>query len=298
LSRFSPGRTRLSLAGRVVVVTGGARGIGLATARLLAGERASVAIADIDPDAAAATARELGSARAYRLDVSDRAAFGETLASVEADMGPVDALVNNAAVMALGPFADLDEHIVTRHVEVNLLGVVNGMQLALPEMLRRRSGHLINVASAAGRWGVPGESIYGATKHAVVGLSEAVRGELRGLGVEISVVLFGPVRDTELASGMRSTRAIRTLAPETVAAAIVAALRQPRFEVWIPRRLGWLEASGHLLPRPLRERAQRAFGLAKIGTSIDGAARASYEGRTFGESPITREFSTAQADAD
>lgn len=271
---------RPNLPDRVAVITGGARGIGLAIAEHLTSAGTRVAVADIDEQAADWAAKQLSDALPFRVDVADRASVSELHAEVEDRLGSPDFLINNAAVMALAPFLDADELVVRQTIETNFLGVVNCMQAFLPAMKARGSGHVVNVSSAAGKWGVPGENIYCATKHAVGGLSELVRRELIGTGVEISVAYFGPAK-TQLAAGMQPTRGIRLLDPDRVARVIVAALAQPRAEIWIPRWLGWLEASGHLLPRWLRERAQDAFGLNTVATNVDFEERRRYEAAAF-----------------
>jgi short-subunit dehydrogenase len=265
----------------VVVVTGAARGIGLATARLMGSRGARVAMGDIDGELARSAAREVEGAVALPVDVADRDSFADLLSAVEERLGPVDVLVNNAGVMALGSFLDIDEQVARHQIDVNLLGVIHGMQLALPGMLQRGRGHVLNVSSAAGKFGVPGENVYTATKHAIVGLTEAVRGELAASPLHFSVVLPGPVA-TELSAGMRAARGIRFVSADAVAVAIARTVERPRPEVWVPRALGWLEASGHLLPRALRDRARRAFGLGLVATRIDEAARSPYEDRAFG----------------
>ena len=267
--------------GQTAVITGGARGIGLATARLLAARGVRVALADLDGDLARSEAAALDGASGYELDVADRDAFAATLEAVEAELGPVDILVNNAAVMHLGPFLEVDPDTVRLQIETNFVGVVNGMQLAVPGMIERGRGHVVNVNSAAGKWGVPGEGVYCATKWAAVGLTELLREELRGGPVEFSLVFFGPA-PTPLALGMRPQRGIKIVSGEAVAEAIVGALEKPRFEVWVPRSLGLTAAAGHFLPRPLREIAQRIAGMHKVATDIDRAERAPYEQETFG----------------
>ena len=190
-----------TLAGRVVAITGAARGIGRATAEALVREGATVAIGDLDLEVAERTAEEIGPrAAAFALDVTDRASFESFLESVEARFGAVDALINNAGIMLLGPFVDEDDATARRMIDINVHGVMLGMKLALPRFVARGEGHLINIASAAGKAPYPGGAAYCGTKHFVVGVSETVRGELRGTGVDLSVVM-PVVVDTELASG-------------------------------------------------------------------------------------------------
>src|SRR5919107_2844426 len=178
------------IAGRVVAITGAARGIGRATAIALVRAGARVAIGDLDEEQARRTADELGGgAVAFALDVTERASFERFLEAVEDTLGPVDVLVNNAGIMPLGPFLAEDDATARRQVEVNVHGVLFGMKIVLPRLVARGRGHVVNIASAAGKGAYPGGATYCGTKHFVVGVSETVRGELRGSGVELSVVM-------------------------------------------------------------------------------------------------------------
>jgi NADP-dependent 3-hydroxy acid dehydrogenase YdfG len=277
-----------TLAGRVVAITGAARGIGRATAVALACEGASVAVGDLDADLARQTADELGPrTAAFALDVTDRASFEQFVDAVEAELGPVDVLVNNAGIMPLGPFVSEDDITARRMVDVNVHGVMHGMKVVLPRLLARGDGHLVNIASAAGKGPYPGGATYCGTKHFVVGVSEAVRGELRGTGVEISVVM-PVVVDTELASGVGTAHGVPKIKPEDVAEAIVGVLRRPRFDVYVPRSIGPLTALSAVLPRNVREWALRAMGADRVLWRVDGSARREYELRAAHSEPGLR----------
>jgi short-subunit dehydrogenase len=268
---------RHQIAGRVIAVTGGARGIGLATARKLAARGARLAIGDIDGPLAVGCASELGGFGAP-LDVSQRASYTAFLGTVADRLGPVDVLVNNAGVLHVGAFLEEDDAWTRRQLDVNLNGVIHGMKLVLPDMVARGSGHVINVASAAAKAGIAREAVYSASKHAVLGLSDAVRLELRGTGVEISVVMPGLVR-TELAAGTLDAPGTVVLSPDDVAEAIVGTLERPRFEVFVPRAYGAAVAAGALLPRFAREAALRAMGTERATASTTRQERAAYEAR-------------------
>jgi NADP-dependent 3-hydroxy acid dehydrogenase YdfG len=274
-----------TLAGRVVAITGAARGIGRATAAALVHEGARVAVGDLDADLARRTAEELGPGAApFALDVTDRASFERFLDAVEAQLGPVDVLVNNAGIMPLGPFVAEDDVTARRMVDVNVHGVLHGMKVALPRLVARGDGHLVNIASAAGKAPYPGGATYCGTKHFVVGVSDAVRGELRGTGVEISVVM-PVVVDTELARGVSTAHGVPKIKPEEVAAAIVDVLRRPRFDVYVPRSIGPLTALSAVLPRRVRELAARAIGADRVLWRVDDAARREYELRAAHSDP-------------
>src|SRR5206468_6124587 len=124
-----------------------------------------------------------------------------------------------------------------RQVDINVHGVMFGMKEALPRFVQRNTGHLVNIASSAGKGGFPGGATYCGTKHFVVGVSEAVRGELRGTGIEVSCVMPGIV-NTELAQGLHQARGVKNINPQDVAEAIVDVLKVPRFDVYVPKSIG------------------------------------------------------------
>ncbi|MGI8439476.1 MAG: SDR family oxidoreductase [Thermoleophilaceae bacterium] len=274
-----------SLSGSVVAVTGGARGIGRATAEAFVREGARVAIGDLDVALAQRTAEELDpNVVAFELDVTDRASFESFLDRASRELGPVDVLVNNAGIMALGRFVEESDETAARQIDINLHGVLLGMKVALPAMEARRRGHVVNIASTAGKAGFAGGATYCATKHAVIGVSEAVLAELRGTGVGISVVMPAIV-NTELASGLSSTRGVKTQQPEDVAAAVVAAVKAGTFDVFVPRSVGPISKLLAVLPRPAREAVTRALGADQVLMRVDAARRASYEERAAASAP-------------
>ena len=176
-----------SLGGQVVAITGGARGIGRATAAALIAQGARVAIGDIEASLAERTAQELGVGTVgLPLDVTDRASFDAFLQEVETRLGPLDVLINNAGIMPIGPFVEESDATAKRMIDINLHGVIYGSKLALERFLPRGRGHLVNIASMAGKSGIPGGATYCATKHAVVGLSETLRAELRDTSIDVS----------------------------------------------------------------------------------------------------------------
>lgn len=274
-----------SLHGKVVAITGGARGIGKATAKALAREGAVIAIGDLDAELARATASELGEgALGLELDVTRRDSFEHFLDQVSERLGPLDVIINNAGIMPIGPFTEEDDATAKRMIDINLHGVIYGTKLAIPPMVQRRSGHIVNIASQAGKAGIPGGATYCATKHAVVGLSEAVRAELRGTGVEVSVVMPAVV-NTELGSGLPDTPGIKKLEPEAVANEIVSALKFPKFDVWVPRSSAAISTVMQLLPRRGREAVSRLLNVDKVLAEPDKAERAAYEERAAHSEP-------------
>jgi NAD(P)-dependent dehydrogenase (short-subunit alcohol dehydrogenase family) len=272
-----------SLTGKVVAITGGGRGIGRATALALAREGARVAVGDLDSEAAEQVGQETGGI-GLALDVTDHAGFTAFLDEVEQRLGPLDVLVNNAGIMPVTSLVDESPDSIVRQLEINLHAVIHGTQEAMRRMVPRRTGHIVQLASLAGRTGIPKLATYCATKHGVVGLSEAVAAELRGTGVEVSVVLPGIVR-TELTTGLSDARGVKTLLPEEVAAEIVGALKRPRFDVFVPRSSGPLIQLGAALPRRVRLAVGRMMKADQTTAHADGAERAAYEARAAASAP-------------
>jgi len=271
-----------------VVVTGGARGIGRATAECFVREGARVAVGDLDGDLARSVAGELGQASGSAvvggaLDVTDPASWTAFLAAV-AELGPVDVLVNNAGVMPLGPVLDEPAAVQRAILDVNVHGVINGTKAVAPAMVERGRGHIVNVASAVGRAATPGGATYSASKFAVVGFSEATRLELRPHGVEVTVVLPTVVK-TELSAGVPSARGVKPVTPEQVATVIADAVHRPRPELWVPTWTRGMVRATSLLPRRAQEAMARAMGADRVLLDADTAARKAYEERARRAAP-------------
>jgi NADP-dependent 3-hydroxy acid dehydrogenase YdfG len=239
---------KIELDGAVVAVTGAARGIGLATATAFVAEGARVAMGDLDEELVKEAAAELGfAASGHRLDVTDSESFAEFLAASEqVHGGPLDVLDNNAGVMPNGAFLDQTEAMDRLTMDVNVQGVINGMRAALPGMIERRRGHVVNVASLAGKFPIKGLAVYNASKFAVVGLTAATRLEYDRTGVSVSAVLPAVVR-TELSSGI-DYAGMPAVDPEAIAAAVVRSVRTREGEIAVPGYVGTALLASTLLP--------------------------------------------------
>ncbi|MCP3978331.1 MAG: SDR family oxidoreductase [bacterium] len=231
-----------SLKAKKVLVTGGARGIGLAIASRFADEGAELILIDMD-EAALASAADSVSARGtrphcYVLDVTDLPQVERVRARIVEEVGPPDVLVNNAGVVFGGAFLDvpLERHLKTFRVNVD--GVVAVTHAFLADLVTRPESHVVNVASASGFVGLPYGSSYASSKWAAIGFSESLRLELeltdcRHVGV--TTACPGYV-DTGMFEGVRPPHATHLLTPEQVANAIVRAVLRRR--IWV--RMPWL----------------------------------------------------------
>lgn len=243
----------IDLAGAVACVTGGARGIGRATAVALIERGATVWIGDLDADEATRTADEIGANATY-LDVTDAESVSAFHRAACAD-GPVAMLVNNAGIQHMGPFVEQKLLAYHREIAVNLTGVVNGMHEFLPDMLERNHGHIVNVASMAAKVTTPGMSVYCATKYAVAALSRAVRAEIAHTDVTVTTVMPTAVH-TDLTAGV-TLDLLPTRRPEQIGNVIADSARSPGREVTVPK---WLSPFGLLeeaTPEPMMQLFKR-----------------------------------------
>lgn len=223
------------LDGRVALVTGATRGIGLATARALAAEGVRVAMLARSADLLRARAAELGSqAYAYPCDVTDARAVRRTLEALRSEAGEPDILVNNAGIFDPRPVEAVTPQDFATAVNVNLVAAFALVHEVLPAMRAAASGHLVTIGSVADRIAFPGNSAYAASKFGLRALHEVVRMELKGSGVRASLVSPGPT-DTPIwdavegndSAPRRFPSRSEMLSPDAVAAAVVWVLTQP-----------------------------------------------------------------------
>ena len=224
----------MRLEGRTALVTGGAGGIGAATARRLAAEGAAVAVGDLDLDGARTVAGELDGF-ATALDVTDTGSVARAVAAVTEALGPVDVLVNNAGTDRFAYFVHTDEELWDFVLAVNLRGVLACTHAVLQAMQERGGGVIVNVSSEAGRVGSQGSATYSAAKAGVIGFTKAIARESARFGVRCNAVAPGPIETALLNSApvqlrelgerlkqaMIDATAVRRIgAPEEVAAVI------------------------------------------------------------------------------
>jgi len=315
----------MSLDGKVVFVTGAARGIGAEVARRTAARGARVALAGLEPDRLAALARELGGGGHawYACDVTDQAALEEAMAGTVAALGGLDVVVANAGIASYGTVAISPPEALARVVDVNLGGAIRTARAAFPH-LRARRGYLLFVSSAAALGALPGMAVYAATKIAVQHLAGALRLEVAHEGVDVGVAYPGWI-ETDLMNdvvrdipGFDALR--RRLPPpfSTVtslgacADALVAAIERRRRNVYVPWALGlvapfrtllWSRLGDLLVRRDAREAVPRMerdvaalgrpFGARSVETSRRTAAAAGSEGyRRAGPPSPAREWAS------
>jgi short-subunit dehydrogenase len=271
-----------NIRGKTIAITGAARGIGYAIAEALLARGARVIIGDRDvalQQSAVAGLTKLGQVSGYPLDVSDKESFAAFLDKARTDGdGRIDVLINNAGVMPVGPFLEQSDQAVRSAIEVNFYGVLTGCRLVLPEMVARRSGHIVNIASLAGMLAVPGQVVYAGTKFAVVGLSAGLADEFAPQGVEVSCVL-PTFTNTELIAGTHPSAAQKPVEPEDIAAAVVKVLDKPTTLVSVPAFGRFVSAITPTLSPKARRWLSHKMGNDTVFLTFDRKAREAYEQR-------------------
>ncbi len=266
------------LDGAVVAVTGGARGIGAATARALAKAGARVVIGDLDLDRADQEARSYDGV-ALPLDVTDRGSFRGFLDGVVSAHGRLDALVNNAGFMVIGRTQDIPLDRQLAQLDVNLVGVITGSHEAAARMTR--GGVIVNIASLAGRIPMPGASVYCATKAGVLAFSEAFDAELAEQGIRVAAVLPS-FTDTELISGTEAAGLMKPIQPTDVADAVVQIIARPKAVTVVPRRFAFSAANWSMTSSRAKPWLRARLGMDTVFTDPDLGLRAAYDERTGG----------------
>ncbi len=272
----------MKLNGKRAVVTGGAAGIGLATAARLLNAGCVVTIWDIDADALAsardALRRDGGIVHARVCNVTDRDSVGAAVKAAEQEMGGIDILVNNAGYLAPGRFLDQPVEVWQRTIDVNVNGILLTTHAVLPGMYGRNEGHVVNISSAAGMLGVAGLAVYAASKWAVRGLTESLRHEAWNLGKR--GVRFSSVHPSYVAEGLFAGARMRGLGAlivprirnhDVVAKAIVeAALKRGRNSPKRPRSVRAADFFRGVLPDSLFQRLIRILNVHRSMSTWKG----------------------------
>jgi NAD(P)-dependent dehydrogenase (short-subunit alcohol dehydrogenase family) len=271
-----------NIRGKTIAITGAARGIGYATAEALLARGARVVIGDREvalQESAVAKLTSLGPVSGYPLDVTDRESFATFLDKARTDGGGrIDVLINNAGVMPIGPFLEQSEQKIRSTIEVNFYGVLTGCQLVLPEMVARRSGHIVNIASLAGMVALPGQVVYSGTKFAVVGLSSGLADEFAAHGVEVSCVM-PTFTNTDLIAGTHTSSAQKPVEPEDIAAGVIKVLDKPTTLRSVPAWGRFFGAVTPMLSAKARRWMSHKMGNDTVFLTFDAKARQTYEQR-------------------
>lgn len=221
--------------GGVALITGGGSGMGRLAARRLATAGARVAAIDVNEEGLRETAREQEGIQTYTLDVTDERAVPETVARIERELGPIDRVMNAAAIMPTGLILDQDARLINRIMEINYAGTVNVTMATLPAMMERGRGELVNFASIAGWLPTMHFGAYNASKFAVVAFTEVLYHENRGKGVAFACVCPPPVATPLLDQAKSQPKVLddlRPIAPEKVLDAIERCLQKGRLMVY------------------------------------------------------------------
>ncbi len=231
---------------KVVVVTGAGSGIGRATAHAFADEKARLVIADISKERLEEAEKEINAkgvqVSTFEIDVSDKTQVADLAQFTLDTYGRVDVIHNNAGIGWGGPLEVFPLENWEKIVGVNFWGVVYGVHYFLPHMIKQRSGHIVNTSSAAGYWGVTGLSAYTATKHAIVGLSDVLRAEVRRYNIGVSTICPGIIKTNIVHDGKQTLLPTAKLdqkkmaafydrfgwSPDRVARAVIKAVKKNR----------------------------------------------------------------------
>ncbi|MHB8779936.1 MAG: SDR family NAD(P)-dependent oxidoreductase [Candidatus Geothermincolia bacterium] len=229
------------LTGKVVVVTGAARGMGKLEALNFGREGARVVVTDVDERLLTDTAGEMARAgidvNAYVLDVSDRDACFAFANKVKAEVGPVDVLINNAGITYMDEVMNQSEQHIRRIMDVNYFGQVWMMQAVIPQMLERKTKcNIVNICSVAGKIGSARMGPYCASKHAAIGLTDSIRHELKGKNIVFTIVNPGYI-NTGMFEGAKVPAITHWQDPQTVADAVLNGVKKNQLEVCVPRFL-------------------------------------------------------------
>ena len=269
-----------TLSGKVVALTGGARGIGAATAKALAAQGAAVVIGDLDVDLAKKAAEEYDGL-ALPLDVSDRESFAQFLDAVVKEHGRLDVLVNNAGFMVLGKVQDVPLERQLAQVDVNLTGVIYGSYEAAARM--QSGGVIVNIASLAGRLPMPGSAVYSATKAGVLAFSESLDEELTPKGIRVCAVLPS-FTNTQLIDGTEATGLIKPVQPEDIAAVVVKRILRPKLTTTVPRLFSVGGATWNMNSARMKPWLRHRLKLDQVFVDHDRSQRAAYDERIDRES--------------
>jgi all-trans-retinol dehydrogenase (NAD+) len=263
------------LRGKNVLITGGALGMGRSLARMLLQEGCRVAIVDIREAELAEAKEELsryGEVASYICDISDREKVYALAEQVRKEFGAIDILVNNAGIVKSNPFLEKPDETIERTVKVNLLAHFWTMKAFLPDMVAKKEGHVVNMASAGGLLGVPYITDYCATKFAVVGLTESLRQEFKLKGmrkIRFTYVCPNTV-NTGMFEGAKPVKGTKLLTAEEVTTKIVEGIKKNRSFIGVPRSVYLVPLMKAIAPIPVLDFFNRVMGIATSSETTRG----------------------------
>ena len=271
---------------KVVLITGCSTGIGRATAERLAGKGLTVYATARRPETLTELAEK--GCRTLALDVTDEASMAAAVGAVEEAEGAVGALVNNAGYSQSGAVEDVSMESVRRQFETNVFGLARMCQLVLPKMREQRYGRIVNISSMGGKLVFPGGGIYHGTKHAVEAISDALRFEVKGFGVDVIVVEPGPIR-TNFADAVSSAMGQNEGGPYAAFNASVEQATHNAYEEGAMKLLGGPpEAVAKVIERALTAKSPR------IRYRVTPSARLLMSGRALATDGIWDRFMATQ----
>jgi len=232
----------MELKGKVVLLTGGSRGIGPVMAKAFANRGAIIALAARSETGLEEVASQLKKTNAivqiFPVDLRESPQREKLIADVISRMGTIDILINNAGLETEGAFLGLPWQCIQENIEVNLIAPISLTHLILPEMLNKRSGYIVNIASIAAKNGAPYAAIYSGTKAGLAEWTRALRLELAGTGIKFSTIFPGYVREVGMFAkfGLKSPRIIGSCSPLQVAKAVVKTIEKERLETIVNSR--------------------------------------------------------------
>ncbi|MGH2753528.1 MAG: SDR family NAD(P)-dependent oxidoreductase [Actinomycetota bacterium] len=267
----------MDLRGTVGILTGASRGIGVYLAQELARKGVDLALAARSAEDLEATAKLMSDLGARSItvptDVTRRSDLEELVARASDELGPVDLLVNNAGIEHYAYFEEADLDVIENVLKTNVIAAEWLTRLVLPDMVRRRKGHIANIASVAGKTAAPYNTVYSSSKHALVGFSWSLREEMKRYGVGVSAICPGYVADAGMfydwSQGEKPPGLTRTVTPEKVATRTVEAIEKDLAEVIVaPGVLKIVDVLHAISPRLTTIIARRSGGYAFLERGV------------------------------
>jgi len=260
---------------KTVLITGAAHGIGYLMAQHAASLGAKLVICDVNHDALEKAAKELekkcSSVIACAFDISDKKAVYDSARDIIRQAGKIDILINNAGIVQTGEILSIPDEMHLKQVEVNLMGTLWMIKAFAPDMVKRNAGHIVNIASSAGLLAIPGMGMYSATKHAIMGLTEALRNELKNNNSKVKLTVDCPyLIKTGMFEGMKTPFWQPGLKPQAMADAVIKGILKDSKIVGKPFTVFMPPIIKALFPPAVMDTIARLSGFSKAVYSCKG----------------------------